>query len=140
MQPQTPTSHCDQPPAMLLVDDHVQLRTIVRDWLRTLFPGYMFLEAGSGAQAIRLAYDHRPVLMLLDIGLPDMNGLAVAHTIRTCCPAPHIIILSNHDEESSRQHAAHLGIDLFIAKNHIGTRLVPAIVQALNLLHKVDTL
>ena len=67
-------------PLVLVVDDEPP----VRRFLRTALPaaGYRLIEATTGAEALRLAADHMPDVVLLDLGLPDMDGREVALALR----------------------------------------------------------
>lgn len=67
-------------PLILIVDDHETNRKLARDVLRAA--GLSTLEAGRGDEAITLAAEHRPDVILLDLRLPDMNGTEVARRLR----------------------------------------------------------
>jgi CheY-like chemotaxis protein len=67
-------------PLVLIVDDNEKNLKLARDVLQAA--GLRTLEAGRGGEAIAMATDHRPDLILLDLRLPDMNGTEVAHQLR----------------------------------------------------------
>ncbi|HEY5900176.1 MAG TPA: response regulator transcription factor [Burkholderiales bacterium] len=83
---------------VLVVED----QRIVREMLITLLAGqpdiHIVGEASSGAGALHLAAQHNPDLVLLDIGLPDMDGVAVMQLLHREHPATRVIALSVHDE------------------------------------------
>jgi two-component system cell cycle response regulator DivK len=66
---------------ILLVEDNEKNMKLFRDVLRAA--GYETLEATTGAQALKLAVEHDPDLVLLDVGLPDIDGVAVLGRLRT---------------------------------------------------------
>jgi two-component system cell cycle response regulator DivK len=68
-------------PLVLIVDDHEKNRKLARDVLRAA--GLRTLEASRGEEAISVATDNRPDVILLDLRLPDMNGTEVARQLRS---------------------------------------------------------
>lgn len=100
-------------PLILIVEDDAQ----VRRFLRTSLPahGYRVLEAENGAQAVRMASQYVPELVLLDLGLPDLDGLEVVRQVRSWSRAP-ILILSARGQERSKVEALDAGADDFLTK------------------------
>lgn len=78
MTSRSPLDDTEQP-LVLIVDDYVQNRKLARDVLRA--SGFRTLEAGSGAEAIALAGTYLPDVILMDLRLPDMDGMEVARAI-----------------------------------------------------------
>lgn len=114
---------------ILIVDDHVSLRSSLRDWLSITFPNYDLLEAGDSKNAIQIATQSQPSLILMDIELPDVNGLETARVILEKSPDANIIILSIHDERNYRLHAKEIGVSAFVAKALMRTQLLPTIAK-----------
>lgn len=81
----------------LVIDDEPQIRRAVRNALATL--GARVLEAGTGREGLALASSERPELIVLDLGLPDMQGADVCRGIRSWGQMPIIVLSSRHDEE-----------------------------------------
>src|SRR6266568_970801 len=79
------------PKSVLIVDDNDYLREIFSSILR--FSGYEIVEAESGAEAIEKAAAAKPHLILLDLALPDMNGIDVARSIKRNQRSAHIPII-----------------------------------------------
>lgn len=129
----TASSSNDQPglPAILVVEDHDQVRASLLAWLSIVFPQFRFIEAASGEQAIALAASMLPRLVLMDIGLPGMSGLEAARTILRNHQSIRVVMLSIHDEASYRDDALQLGASGFVAKAQMRTSLIPALLQAL---------
>ena len=78
-------------PLLLLVEDEPQMRRFLKAALSS--HGYRLVEAVKGAEAVGLATSHNPELVLLDLGLPDIDGFEVTRRLRELSPVP-IIVLS----------------------------------------------
>jgi two-component system, OmpR family, KDP operon response regulator KdpE len=103
------------PIAVLLVDDAEEVRRMVRTALR-LRGGFEVLgEASSGAQAVQLADALHPDIVVLDLGLPDLDGIDVTRTLREWTDIP-IVILSVRDQESDKVGALDAGADDYLTK------------------------
>jgi two-component system KDP operon response regulator KdpE len=100
-------------PVILLVEDEPQLRRYLRV---TLVPhGYRLLEAINAKEGELLAASHHPDLILLDLGLPDLDGLVLTRRLREWCSAP-IIVVSARGMESDKIQALDLGADDYLTK------------------------
>ena len=103
----------DNKKTILIVDDE---KTIVDMLVYNLQKeGYNTLEAGDGEEAVRIALDKKPDLVLLDIMLPKMDGLAVCKRIRQSLNIP-ILMISAKDEEIDKILGLELGADDYITK------------------------
>jgi DNA-binding NarL/FixJ family response regulator len=86
----------DMPLAVLIVDDNARFRVRARRRLEA--DGYTVVaEAADGASALEAARRHRPEVVLLDVGLPDMSGLAVAEQLTREPDPPAVVLTSTHD-------------------------------------------
>jgi len=84
-------------PLILLVEDDAPLRQVLFLALRSY--GYGVALAGTGAEALTEAQARKPDAMLLDLGLPDMDGLQIITTLRTQLDLPIIVLSANNDEQ-----------------------------------------
>ncbi len=100
-------------PTILLVEDDPATREEVGRNLR--LHGYRVVEAGDVAEALRCWEIHRPDVVLLDLGLPDRDGLAVVTRIRREASTP-ILILSARGEEATKVEALERGADDYVTK------------------------
>ncbi len=100
-------------PLILLIDDEKPIRRLVHTSLGG--EGYRVVEAETGKDAIQLAVQQPPDLVILDLGLPDMDGQAVLSQLREWLRAP-IIILSARDQENQKITALDLGADDYLTK------------------------
>ena len=99
--------------AVLVIEDDAQIRRFLRASLAS--QGYRLLEAVTGEEGIRLAASHRPDLIILDLGLPDMDGLRVARGIRKVATTP-IVVLSARGQERDKIDALDAGADDYVTK------------------------
>ncbi len=103
----------DAPPLALLVEDEAQMRRFIRVSLAN--HGFRVIEAERGQLGIDLATSHNPDVVLLDLGLPDMDGVTVTEALRSWSHAPIIVIsASGHDEDKIR--ALDAGADDYVTK------------------------
>ena len=100
-------------PLILIVDDEPQIQRFLGHALTA--SGYDTAFAATGQEALEAAANLRPDAIILDLGLPDLNGKAVIETLRTKSNLP-IIVLSAHDQEMEKIMALDLGANDFIAK------------------------
>jgi two-component system KDP operon response regulator KdpE len=98
---------------ILVVDDEPEIRRFLRASLRA--QQYELLEASNGTQALELMAKHTPDLMILDLGLPDIDGVDITRRIREWSQIP-IIILSVRDREKDKIEALDAGADDYLTK------------------------
>jgi two-component system KDP operon response regulator KdpE len=100
-------------PRILLVDDEIAIQRSLGPLLRT--HGYEVEMASAGTAALKLAAEHSPDLIVLDLGLPDLDGTEVCRRIRETSQVP-IIVLSARAGEADKVRALDLGADDFVTK------------------------
>ncbi|WP_310188021.1 response regulator [Mesorhizobium sp. BE184] len=98
---------------ILVVDDEPRIRRFLRLALEAA--GYDVVEATTGAEALKAAVTAAPALVILDLGLPDMDGKDVISRLRAWSQVP-IIILSARDNETEKIAALDLGADDYVEK------------------------
>lgn len=103
----------DAGPQVLIVEDEPQMRRFLRATLGA--HGYRLLEAGTAAEALRLASSHNPALVLLDLGLPDAEGFEVTRRLREWSQTP-IIVISARGREGDKVEALDAGADDYLTK------------------------
>jgi two-component system KDP operon response regulator KdpE len=101
------------PIRILIVEDEPQMQKFLRTCLDA--EGYRVIEATRGQDALDLARTHNPDLILLDLGLPDMDGTAVTTSLREWCVQP-IIIISARGQEEDKVRALDVGADDYLTK------------------------
>ena len=98
---------------ILVVEDDKPVRTLITTTLKA--NGYRFIEALTGEEAILQATSHNPDVILLDLGLPDMDGVEIIRKVRTWSNVP-IIVISARSEDSDKIGALDSGADDYLTK------------------------
>jgi DNA-binding response OmpR family regulator len=98
---------------VLVVEDERKLRDFIRSYLERA--GFTVLSTGSGAEAITMAADATPDLVVLDLGLPDVSGETVASELRAMSAVP-IVMLTARAAEEDRIRGLELGADDYVTK------------------------
>lgn len=113
---------------VLVIEDEPQMRR----FLRTLVTGhgYRVLEAGTGEEGITLAATHAPDIVLLDLALPDIDGLEVTRRLREWSATP-IIVISAREQEQDKVRALDLGVDDYLTKPFGAAELLARLRAAL---------
>ena len=101
------------PNRVLIVDDEPRIAEVLRVYLER--EGFQVADASSGKQAIERAASYKPDLIILDLNLPDTDGLEVCRTIRKSSNVP-IIMLTGRGEEVDRIVGLELGADDYVSK------------------------
>jgi DNA-binding NarL/FixJ family response regulator len=110
-----------------LVDDHSLVRDGVRALLSTRPLFEVVGEAENAAQALTMCESLKPDILLVDIGLQDMNGLELTQLIRQRCPAIKILILSMYDNQEYVATSIRAGASGYVLKNAPSREIVAAI-------------
>ncbi len=105
------------PKKILIVDDEPQIVEICRDYLKAA--GYEIVTANNGAQGVSLARREKPDLIVLDLMMPEMDGLDVCRALRRESDVP-IIMLTARVEETDKLIGLELGADDYITKPFSG--------------------
>jgi two-component system KDP operon response regulator KdpE len=114
--------------AILLVEDDPALRRALRTTLRSR--DFEVLEAATGEVALVVAADGRPDVVILDLGLPDLDGLEVLRRLRTFSDVP-VIVLTARDDQSDKVRALDAGADDYVTKPFDTEELLARIRAAL---------
>lgn len=114
---------------VLIADDH----EVVRSGLSSLLTGSdikIVAEAKNGAEAAKLAKQHKPDVVLLDIRMPDTDGLAALEKIRSSVPDARVVVLSTYDNPTYVARAVALGASDYVLKGSTRQELIGAITSA----------
>jgi two-component system, OmpR family, alkaline phosphatase synthesis response regulator PhoP len=113
---------------VLVVDDEPKIVQLARDYLE--HAGYAVLTTGDGAVALQLARTRRPDLIVLDLGLPSVDGLDVTKALRADSRVP-IVILTARDDEVDKVVGLELGADDYMTKPFSPRELVARVRSVL---------
>jgi DNA-binding NarL/FixJ family response regulator len=115
----------------LLADDHTLMRAGIRALMLEIEGIDIVAEAQTGRQAVALAKAHRPDLVVMDISMPELNGIDATAQICAELPAAHVVILSMHTTEDFVRRALKAGASGYIVKDSAPLELRMAIEAAL---------
>ena len=113
---------------ILVVDDEPNIADLVELYLRR--DGYRVVQSATGEGAVRAVSDHRPRLVVLDVGLPDIDGLEVCRRLRQTTSIP-VIFLTARDTEIDRILGLELGADDYMTKPFSPAELVARVKAVL---------
>ena len=113
---------------IVVVDDEPNIADLVDLYLRR--EGYRVVKAATGEDGIRAVSDHRPRLVVLDVGLPDVDGLEVCRRLRASSTIP-VIFLTARDGEIDRVLGLELGADDYVTKPFSPVELVARVKAVL---------
>ena len=116
---------------ILVVDDFVDWQRCVREHLKQDRRFHVIAVASDGLEAVQKAQQLQPDLILLDIGLPLLNGIAAARQIRKVSPNSKILFLTQELEPAVAQAALSSGGDGYVIKSNATQELIPAIETVL---------
>ena len=123
---------------ILIVDDAAEWRLRVREILETRPELQIVGEAGDGLQGIQRAVELNPDLVLIDIGMPILNGIEAAKQILRTAPRSKIVFLTQERDCDIRGAALDVGAVGYVLKANAATELIPSIVAVLRNGHRAS--
>ena len=115
----------------LIVEDNTLMRRMLVETLRARFIDATLFEAVNGREALSITEDARPDLILMDIELPDANGLDLTRRIKARDPAMRVLVISLYDGPEYREAAAKNGADGFLSKRTFSPEEIGRVVRSL---------
>jgi DNA-binding NarL/FixJ family response regulator len=116
---------------ILVVDDFEPWRQQVCSILQTRPELRVVAETADGLEAVQEAKELQPDLVLLDIGLPNLNGLEAANRIRQVAPSAKILFLTQNNDRDMVRAALSSGAQGYVLKTDAGSELLPAVAGVL---------
>ena len=114
---------------IVLVDDHLAFRRALRMFL-SLQPDLSVIgEAGDGAAALDLVAQLHPDVVLMDIAMPSLDGMAATAALRRRVPQTAVIVLSLSDDDVTIERARAAGAATFVSKYEAGGGTLPAVIR-----------
>ncbi len=98
------------PPTVLIVDDSRVSRLVARQYILSLHADWTVEEAGTGEEALAKAPALQPQLVLMDVNMPGMGGIACAEQLRALLPQAHISLLTANVQDATRIRATEIGV------------------------------
>jgi len=112
---------------LMLVDDHEIVRTGLRTFLQTQEGMKVVAEARSGEEALERALETQPDVVIMDITMPQMDGLEATRQLKRCLPACHVLALTVHEDKQYLFEMLAAGASGYITKQSAAEDLVAAI-------------
>jgi DNA-binding NarL/FixJ family response regulator len=120
----------DQRISILVCDDHPVVRSGLRGMIQSQPDLEVIAEASEGAQAVALAARLQPDIVLMDLRMPGMDGVAATAAIKSSHPGIHVLILTTYDTDADILRALEKGATGFLLKDEREDRLFDAIREA----------
>jgi DNA-binding NarL/FixJ family response regulator len=112
---------------VLLVDDHVLVRAGIRALIEAIEGAQIVAEASNGREAISLAREHKPDLVVMDISMKELNGIEATEGILVAAPSAKVLMLSMHAAEEFVRRAMKAGASGYVVKDSVPLELRMAI-------------
>lgn len=112
---------------VLLADDNAQFRTVLRRLLERDDEIVVVAEASNGAEAIALAETHRPDVVLMDVSMPNLDGVEATHALKAKVPDLTVLMLSIGNKEQEIQAGLAGGASEYLIKGAPANEIVDAI-------------
>ena len=119
------------PVMTLIVDDAADIRLLVRTILSASGRFEIVGEAETGRQALELVVHTRPDLVVLDLSMPEMDGLEALPQLLAASPLTRVVVLSGHSQTDVRATALRLGASGYVDKSTAGGRLEQRLLEAI---------
>jgi DNA-binding NarL/FixJ family response regulator len=114
--------------SVLIVDDNARFRDRARRWLEA--SGFAVVaEAADGRSALEAIRDHQPAVVLLDVELPDMSGIAVASRVTGEPDPPAVVLTSTHDAADYGDRALRCGARGFVPKDELSGEAIAELLR-----------
>jgi DNA-binding NarL/FixJ family response regulator len=123
--------HTPQRPAILIVEDRAVMRAMLREFVQKAFPDYTIMDAHNGARGMALCMEHRPQIVLMDVRLPDANGIELTRVLTATAPYIPVIVLSYLASQAIVDAALAAGATAFVEKDRLVSELIPAMTSVL---------
>jgi DNA-binding NarL/FixJ family response regulator len=111
----------------MIVDDNASIRAALRSFVKARTGLQFCCEACNGAEAVRLATEQKPAFVLMDLSMPEMNGVEAAAAIRKALPRTKIIVFTLYPNRLGRSLAKAVGVDLVVDKEEGSAGLLKAL-------------
>jgi len=118
---------------VLIVEDQALMRQTMHDFLENAFPDCIFLDVADGASALEACNTCRPVLVLMDKGLPDADGIELTARLKGLYPGIQVVVISYHSGEIYVERALAAGARAYLVKDNLATDLIAAVAAAVGI-------
>lgn len=112
---------------LMIADDHALVRQGLRKILEERAEWHVTCEAGDGREAVRVALEERPDVVIMDIGMPLLNGIESTRQIARRWPEARVLMLSMHKDEPFVARALQAGVKGYLLKDSVGADLIDGV-------------
>ena len=112
---------------ILLADDHGIVRRGLKDLLEARVGWSVCAEASNGREAVELCIQHRPQVAVLDLSMPELNGLEATRRIRQEVPDTEVLVFTMHESEELVREVLAAGARGYLLKSEAADQLIPAV-------------
>lgn len=123
--------NCSEQLDLLIVEDRPVVRVMLREFVLNAFPECAIVDVANGTRAMEVLAGRSPRLVLMDVHLPDANGIALTARIRSEWPGIAVIVVSYLGAQAYVDAAKAAGAHAYVMKDRLTTDLVPAIAAIL---------
>jgi CheY-like chemotaxis protein len=110
---------------ILIVEDNDRVCNSLYDWLSVIFPDYTLPIAKSGEEAIDHVTAKPPDIVLMDIGLPGMNGIRATQIIKAIAPQTKVVVVTIYEDLEHQTGALAAGASAYVTKRKMHNELIP---------------
>ena len=114
---------------VLIVEDHEGLRLLLSGMVSEHFSEWDCLEARDGEEAVATASIHLPDIVLMDIGLPKMNGIEATRRIKEAVPKARVVMVTSHEAPEYEKAAMLAGASAYVLKDRMNSELIPVVAK-----------
>jgi CheY-like chemotaxis protein len=118
-------------PGILVVDDNQELLGGLSSWLRSVFAEFHIIEARDGEAALAVVRGEAPSLVLIDVSMPGMGGLAACREMKALLPGLPVVMMSLYEGRHYREQSVEYGAQAYINKREIFHTLIPVMKDLL---------
>src|SRR5512143_3148811 len=112
---------------ILLADDHAIVRGGLKELMEEHVGWSVCAEAATGREAVELAIEHRPHVAVLDLSMPELNGLEATRRIRQALPETEVLVFTMHESEELVRQVLAAGARGYLLKSDAAEQLIPAV-------------
>ena len=117
----------DKTTTIMIVDDHVNLRRLLHEWLSDELPVCSFVEMRTANEALTYCRQESPHVIIMDIDMPGINGIDATSRVKSILPDTKVVILTVHDNGLYKEAAMKAGATAFVNKRRLYDDLVPVL-------------
>jgi DNA-binding NarL/FixJ family response regulator len=115
----------------LLADDTISYRRILQQIVQSQPDWSIIGQANNGREAVHLATQYFPDMVLIDVDMPLMNGIEATRRIKAAIPATHVLVFSGHSDQELREESLRAGADYYLLKEDLNVAVLVQLVITL---------